>query len=627
MLRALQQKCSIDLTIQSQKNDYDIYITKYGRKEDFGANQLSAHSSSLARPRYFRKGVAVSIQDQINLMKAVTGIDKQHSDEDTMKRRQGSWKDWYNGNGNNNAYYRRDLKDIADEFQHLFDDHTNLPKVEKEIWTCLKCFGFSPSRQTRSSSRELSIVTPGLAVATTTLNKDTPTRVTLCAREMHVTGENKEDLSLTALRQMNPDDLAFLEINLFPGMQSDASRVSHSEAQPINEFTELRTRWLNYFGTMTAASKMQVKRNIKKARVELIAKMPHGLFLPTEAQSLESWLIDGRRYTNSSIPTTRVPPINYNLSETPGKAELTAVAASLMRHILFAHRIPLHNFPDIMQCFAVLLLGRPFGLDEFSTGSTLGRHITKLDIIDWYFQMVEFSKYITALSTNGFPRYWYSSSDDSKHNKTDRHALAFSSPDVNGDPSYKTLSTMPATGKDADSNAEMNFNLFKDKIDPLALVMTWKRKRSEANLDRESDLDKFTKVSFWNGIQVDPLKGNIPLVLPSFNYDINTWTTKTTFLVVLKEHLDRLNSMAIDESIKTHDSVEVSRIEGKYERLSLFVKLDGSTLLSGPRDKKRAKISKTKSVFEFSGTNFHCVGKKEVMCDTNEDIDLTEEID
>ena len=29
---------------------------------------------------------------------------------------------------------------------------------------------------------------------------------------------------------------------------------------------------------------------------------------------------------------------------------------------------------------------------------------------------------------------------------------------------------MPATGKDADSNADMNFNLFKDKIDPLALV-------------------------------------------------------------------------------------------------------------------------------------------------------------
>ena len=157
--------------------------------------------------------------------------------------------------------------------------------------------------------------------------------------------------------------------------------------------------------------------------------------------------------------------------------------------------------------------------------------------------------------------------------------------------------------------------------------MTWKRKRSEANLDRESDLDKFTKFSFWNGIQVDPLKGNIPLVLPSFNYDMNTWTTKTTFLVVLKEHLDRLNSMAIDESIKTHDSVEVSRIEGKYERLSLFVKLDGSTLLSGPRDKKRAKTSKTKSVFEFSGTDYHCVGKKEGMCDTNEDIDLTEEID
>ena len=144
--------------------------------------------------------------------------------------------------------------------------------------------------------------------------------------------------------------------------------------------------------------------------------------------------------------------------------------------------------------------------------------------------------------------------------------------------------------------------------------MTWKRKRSEANLDRESDLDKFTKVSFWNGIQVDPLKGNIPLVLPSFNYDMNTWTTKTTFLVVLKEYLDRLNSMAIDESIKTHDSVEVSRIEGKYERLSLFVKLDGSTLLSEPRDEKRATRSKTKKGFELSGTTFHCHTVKRKSC-------------
>jgi hypothetical protein len=196
----------------------------------------------LASPRYFRNGDAVLIKEQIILMKAVTGIDKKQqskSEEDTRKRRRGSWKTWYyqNGSGNNNAYYHRDLKDIADEFQHLFDDHTNLPKVEKEIWTCLKCFGFSPSRQTRSSSRVLSIVTPGLAVATTTLNKDTPTRVTPCAHEMHVTGENREDLSLTALRQMNPDDLVFLEINLFPGMQSDTSRVSHRDKQQHHNTT------------------------------------------------------------------------------------------------------------------------------------------------------------------------------------------------------------------------------------------------------------------------------------------------------------------------------------------------------------------------------------------------------
>lgn len=235
--------------------------------------------------------------------------------------------------------------------------------------------------------------------------------------------------------------------------------------------TELRTKWMNYDESVTAASNMQVKINIKKAREELIFKLLHGLFQPSKAQSLESWLIDGRRYTHSSIPTMSFPPIDYNLSEiTLGKAELTIAAASLMRHILFTHRISLHNFPDIMQCFTVLLLGRPLGDEEFSTGSTIGRHTTQLDVIDWYLQMVEFSKYITTLSPNGFPRYWYSSLDDSEHNKTDRHALVFLIPDVDGDPSYKTLSTMIATGKDADSNAGTNFNLFKDKIDPLALV-------------------------------------------------------------------------------------------------------------------------------------------------------------
>jgi hypothetical protein len=153
MLCALRQKRSIELLQESLKNEYEIYGTVYGGKEDFGANTLSAHRSSLASPRYFRKGDAVLIKEQINLMKAVTGIDKKQpskSEEDTQKRRRGSWKTWYyqNGSGNNNAYYHRDLKDIADEFQHLFDDHTNLTKVEKEIRTCLKCLGFSPSKQT-----------------------------------------------------------------------------------------------------------------------------------------------------------------------------------------------------------------------------------------------------------------------------------------------------------------------------------------------------------------------------------------------------------------------------------------------------------------------------------------------
>jgi hypothetical protein len=422
-------------------------------------------------------------------------------------------------------------------------------------------------------------------------------------------------------------------------MQSDASRVSHSEAQPINEFTELRTRWLNHFGTMTAASKMQVKRNIKKARVELIAKMPHGLFLPTEAQSLESWLIDGRRYTI--------------LHEA-----LHCVFGMMMSNSRFMEQLHgcLRNDLPLQESYQMTDQKR--------------RYMANLEYIYRKLRraLVEKKPATKPTDTNRTDKKKSHLASHhntaAKHNRTklqvglighqllertkvyQDHNLMAKLPDeikkkisikkiendvrlVENKRYEKDVKLRDETRKGRLTRTSVTFDeIFRDAQGTnVKNDMTWKRKRSEANLDRESDLDKFTKVSFWNGIQVDPLKGNIPLVLPSFNYDMNTWTTKTTFLVVLKEYLDRLNSMAIDESIKTHDSVEVSRIEGKYERLSLFVKLDGSTLLSGPRDQKRAKTSKTKSVFELSGTDLHCIGKKQVMCDTNEDINLTEEID
>ena len=46
--------------------------------------------------------------------------------------------------------------------------------------------------------------------------------------------------------------------------------------------TELRTKWMNYDESVTAASNMQVKINIKKAREELIFKLLHLFLIPEQ---------------------------------------------------------------------------------------------------------------------------------------------------------------------------------------------------------------------------------------------------------------------------------------------------------------------------------------------------------
>jgi len=140
---------------------------------------------------------------------------------------------------------------------------------------------------------------------------------------------------------------------------------------------------------------------------------------------------------------------------------LKTEAASMMRHIIFANRIPLHNFFDIMQCFSVLLLGGALPEDEFSSGYIITRHILRLDGIDWHFEMNHCTEYFTTLSEYGFVRYLYSSSDDSEHRKVTRHALAISSIDDKEFACYKVLTVMPAAGKDGDACADANLNAFK----------------------------------------------------------------------------------------------------------------------------------------------------------------------
>jgi hypothetical protein len=127
----------------------------------------------------------------------------------------------------------------------------------------------------------------------------------------------------------------------------------------------------------------------------------------------------------------------------------------VMRHILFTHKVPITRFPSLMNCFAVLLLGRSLNLEEFLSFATLSARIYRLQLFDWHFLLNDFKVKITTPDEHGFPCFWYFITDDSKHHKEDRHAALMSA--LEGDkPCFKLLTTMVAALKNSDGNSRLN---------------------------------------------------------------------------------------------------------------------------------------------------------------------------
>lgn len=77
------------------------------------------------------------------------------------------------------------------------------------------------------------------------------------------------------------------------------------------------------------------RKNIAKARKELIDKVPGGLFVPKESDMLYQWIADGKRYAAGSRPPAE------NFEKHPGNSRpwLTDRAAHCIRHIIFCYKM------------------------------------------------------------------------------------------------------------------------------------------------------------------------------------------------------------------------------------------------------------------------------------------------
>jgi hypothetical protein len=116
---------AIDLSEENIPNKLNIHSSSYGVKETFATDTLAVESYVSCIPRYFRFGpnVRITVQNQLDLLGHVAGDARQGLDEEIRKRRQQTWKGWYDCSNENGhpSFEKDDLPDIARKFAEFWD--------------------------------------------------------------------------------------------------------------------------------------------------------------------------------------------------------------------------------------------------------------------------------------------------------------------------------------------------------------------------------------------------------------------------------------------------------------------------------------------------------------------------
>jgi len=153
---------------------------------------------------------------------------------------------------------------------------------------------------------------------------------------------------------------------------------------------------------------------------------------------------------------------------------MTYAAAAIIRHAIFAFNISLSSFPAMLAVFAVLCIGRPLMTKEFFSVRTIRNHIMRLCIIDAYFLSKKYEDTFLAKQRFGYKRFFYTSTDDTKHGKHYNSHVVIRTGDAGFDegdekndgfyinPFFDCISTRQSVSKDNKSNAHHNVEVLQE---------------------------------------------------------------------------------------------------------------------------------------------------------------------
>ena len=143
------------------------------------------------------------------------------------------------------------------------------------------------------------------------------------------------------------------------------------------------------------------------------------IFKPqNERQLMCDWLKDAERYNKGAALEAENFVLNTGRFGN-GRRWLSDMAASIIRHIIFTFKEPIHRFGVLLNCFAALLLRKSLKHSDFLDTRSLNRRLLRLSLFDSHRDRINFNQFIIQRTPNGFSRNFYSITVDSKHHKLD----------------------------------------------------------------------------------------------------------------------------------------------------------------------------------------------------------------
>lgn len=425
--------------------------------------------------RYFAIGVhrdRPTMNNQVKLLRGIVG--EGLDDSETKERRRLGWLPWATRIDcpEATAFEEIDLPAISFAFEGWLEDDGHLESVGQDVRALLRAMNCveddtidpmpaasndadeytddedeatkenapSPEQQPRIRRRLYNMTTR-------TITPPPPQRTTTA----------QSPFALGSLRMLDLDELASSELAL---RSIEASTSSTERVEALTAAFAARGRPLSTSLTTAIVSLSSWELGAHKitmatARQEVLSQQQ---FRPRKGDLLIDWIEDARRYCNGTRLVSAnnrdhtVLQLNAN-----GQRVLTDPMAHCLRAIQFEYNIPMSRLPGLWNAFAVLLLGRPLALDEFSSVATIRTWYQRLHLIDLYNHRLSFEAQTTTTDNEyGNAKCFYTLDDDAKAGFKKYHGVCVSMCDHEGRPAWYQVTAGFAVSSSSDGNSDYN---------------------------------------------------------------------------------------------------------------------------------------------------------------------------